>query len=72
MPWSNWKTEDHGIKVLGAPAVCSWKEGRLDVFVRTTENRLYHRVYENERWQGLTWNNISDGQRIESSPAAVS
>lgn len=72
MAWSNWKTEDHGIKVLGAPAVASWKEGRLDVFVRTTENFLYHRVYENNAWQGLTWNNISDGQRIETSPAAVS
>ena len=72
MPWSNWKTEDHGIKVLGAPAVCSWKEGRLDVFVRTTENRLYHRVYENERWQGLTWTNLADGHAIEASPAAVS
>ena len=72
MSWSNWKTEDIGIKVLGTPAVSSWKEGRLDVFVRTTDNRLYYRVYENDMWQGPTWTNLSDGQTIEASPAAVS
>jgi hypothetical protein len=72
MPWSNWKSEDHGIKVLGTPAVASWKEGRLDVFIRTNEKRLYHRVYENEAWQGLTWTNLSDGHPIETAPAAVS
>lgn len=71
--WTNWKSEDAGggIKVNGAPAVCSWKEGRLDVFIRSTDNRLFHRVYENEAWQGA-WRDILDGQRIETSPAAVS
>jgi hypothetical protein len=72
MAWSNWKTEDIGIKVAGAPAVSSWKEGRLDVFVRSTDNRLFHRVYENNAWQGTNWVDLSDGNKIEVSPAAVS
>jgi len=72
MSWSNWKTEDIGIKIAGAPAVSSWKEGRLDVFVRSTDNRLFHRVYENELWQGSGWQDLSDGHKIEVSPAAVS
>ena len=72
MSWSNWKTEDIGIKVSGAPAVSSWTEGRLDVFVRSTENRLYHRVYQNDMWQGANWADLSDGNQIETSPAAVS
>jgi len=72
MAWSNWKTEDVGIKVTGAPAVSSWKEGRLDVFVRGTDNCLYHRVYENDMWQGANWADLSDGHKIEVSPGAVS
>ena len=71
MSW-NWKTEDIGIKVKGAPAVSSWKEGRLDVFVRGTDDHLYHRIYENDQWQGTKWEDLSDGHKIETSPAAVS
>ena len=72
MSWTNWRTEDIGIKVTGAPAVSSWKQGRLDVFVRTPDSRLYHRVYENDAWQGANWVDLSDGHTIEASPAAVS
>ena len=72
MAWINWKSEDIGIKVKGAPAVSSWKEGRLDVFVCSTDNHLYHRVYENEKWQGITWVDIADGHKIETPPAATS
>lgn len=72
MAWSNWKTEDIGIKVNGTPAVSSWQEGRLDVFVRSTENRLYHRVYQNEMWQGTNWTDLSDGHPFDASPGAVS
>lgn len=72
MIWSNWKPEDIGIKVKGAPAVSSWKEGRLDVFVCSTTNHLYHRVYENDKWQGDGWRDLSDGHKIEVSPGVVS
>jgi hypothetical protein len=72
MPWSNWKTEDVGIKVAGAPAVSSWKQGRLDVFVRSLYRRMYHRVYENETWQDTHWRDLSDNHNIDVSPAAAS
>jgi hypothetical protein len=72
MSWSNWKVENIGIKVKGAPAVSSWKEGRLDVFVRGTDDHLYQRVYENDGWQGVKWEDLSDGHTIEQSPSAVS
>jgi LysM repeat protein len=72
MSWSNWKVENIGIKVKGAPAVSSWQEGRLDVFVRGTDDHLYHRVYENDGWQGAKWEDLSDGHTIEQSPGAVS
>ena len=72
MSWSNWKTEDLGMKVAGAPAVASWQEGRLDVFVRTPDCKLYHRIYQNDAWQGTGWADLSDGHLIEVSPAAVS
>lgn len=72
MPWNNWKTEDIGIQISGAPAVASWKEGRLDVFVHSTDNRLFHRVYENEAWQGANWRDLTDGLSIDGLPAAVS
>jgi hypothetical protein len=71
MPW-NWKAEDIGIKVKGAPAVSSWKEGRLDVFVRGTDDKLYHRVYENDGWLGTKWTDLSEGKVIEQSPGAAS
>jgi LysM repeat protein len=72
MSWSNWISEDIGIEVNGAPAVSSWAEGRLDVFVRGTDNHLYHRVFENNQWQGANWEDLSGGNTIEQSPSAVS
>ena len=72
MPWSNWKTEDIGIKISGAPAVASWKEGRLDVIVHSTDHRLFYRVYENEAWQGANWLDLTDGNPIETPSGAVS
>jgi hypothetical protein len=72
MAWINWKVETISIKVKGAPTVSSWKEGRLDVFVRGTDDHLYHRVYEYDGWQGAKWEDLSDGHKIEQSPGAVS
>jgi len=72
MAWSNWKTENIGIKVAGAPAVSSWKEGRLEVIVRSTDNRLYYRAYENDIWQGANWKEITDGRNVEVSLGAAS
>jgi hypothetical protein len=72
MAWTNWKSEDVGFKVNGTPAVASRREGSLDVFVRSLDNRLYYRMYENENWQGPGWTDISAGHSFETGPAAVS
>jgi hypothetical protein len=71
MAWTSLKSEDFGIKVNGTPAVSSLREGRLNVFIRSLDNRLYHRIYDNEAWQG-PWTDLSDGHIFETSPAAVS
>ena len=36
---------------LTGPAVASWSSGRLDVFVRGTDNALWHKWYQNS-WSG--------------------
>ena len=71
MAWNS-KSEDIGIKVNGTPAIASRREGCLDVFVRSLDNRLFHRRYENEIWKGPAWTDISAGRLFEAAPAAVS
>jgi hypothetical protein len=66
MSWSNWKSEDIGIKVKGAPAVSSWKEGRLDVFVRGTDDK---KIYENDQW-GTKWKTCRT-DKIESRRRSI-
>jgi uncharacterized repeat protein (TIGR02543 family) len=53
----------------GSPAVCSWGNGRLDVFVRGTNSHLMHRWYSNG-WSN--WEDLGGELAAESSPAAVS
>ena len=72
MSWTNWQKENIGFKITGAPAVSTWSEGRLDVFVCSMDRRLFHRVYENGLWQGANWEDLADGHILETSPAAVS
>jgi hypothetical protein len=71
MAWNS-RLEEIGIKINGAPAIACRKEGCLDVFVRSLDNRLFYRAYENEVWQGSGWTDFSDGHTFETSPAAVS
>jgi len=51
------------------PAVASWGEGRLDVFVRGSGNFLYQKFYDGGAWSG--WVAFYDGE-LTSDPAAVS
>jgi hypothetical protein len=50
------------------PAVSSWASGRLDMFVRGTDNAIWHAWYAGGKWSG--WESL--GKTIMSSPAAVS
>jgi|GEM_PF-365631 len=64
--WSRW--EDLGGVLTSAPAVSSWQPNRLDVFVRGTDNAMYHKW-----WDGRRWSNFENlGGVLTSSPAAVS
>ena len=65
MSWLGW--ESLGGILTSSPGVSSWGPGRLDVFVRGTDNALWHRAYQNG-WGG--WESL--GGILTSSPAAVS
>jgi glucose/arabinose dehydrogenase len=58
--------EGPGGKMRDGPAVTSWSAGRLDVFVRGTDNQLWHKWWANgwSRWEPL-------GGVLASGPAAV-
>jgi hypothetical protein len=49
------KGELLGGALLNGPAVCSWGEGRLDVFGIGTDGQMYHKWYQNgwQPWESL-------------------
>src|SRR3569833_2919476 len=63
--WSGF--ENLGGTATSAPAVASWADGRLDVFVRGTDSALWHRWYSGG-WSG--WENL--GGTLTSAPAVTS
>ena len=63
--WSGW--ESLGGVLTSGPGNCSWASGRLDVFVRGTDNALWHKWYSGG-WSG--WESL--GGVITSDPSAVS
>jgi hypothetical protein len=62
---SDW--ESLGGVLSSGPDVCSWSEGRLDVFVRGTDNALHHKWFDGgwSDWESL-------GGILTSDPSAVS
>ena len=44
--------EDLGGELTSAPAVASRGKRRLDVFLRATDNSLYHRFWNTDHWSG--------------------
>lgn len=56
-----------GVSIVGAPAAVSWGSGRIDVFVRGSNNQLYQEWYGNGAWQ--PW--VSLGGDINSSPTVT-
>lgn len=70
MGWHNWINlgSPLGRPVVGTPSIASWGPGRIDIFVRGADNRLYHRF-----WSGGNWSNWIDLDGVlTSSPAAIS
>jgi glycosyltransferase involved in cell wall biosynthesis len=64
-PWSRW--EPLGGVLTSGPGACSWSPGRVDVFVRGTDNALWHKWFSGG-WSG--WESL--GGVLTSDPAAVS
>jgi hypothetical protein len=56
------------ILAKGEPAVASWGYGRLDLFIRGTDDQLWHKYWTNGNWSD--WGRL--GGKLISSPAAVS
>lgn len=63
--WSNWESLGGGL--ASGPGVCSWANGRLDVFVKGLDNALWHKWFSGG-WSG--WESL--GGVITSDPDAVS
>src|SRR5882724_8138015 len=63
--WHSW--EDLGGIITEGPAVSSWSPGRLDCFVKGSDNALWHKWYNNgwSDWESL-------GGTFDGQPAAVS
>ena len=59
--------ESLGGVLSSGPDVCSWAAGRLDIFVRGTDDALWHKWYDNgwSDWESL-------GGVLTSDPTAVS
>jgi len=53
--------------LTSGPAASSWAPGRLDVFVRGTDNAMWHKWFDGA-WRG--WESLGGG--LTSEPAAVS
>ncbi|HZG92446.1 MAG TPA: hypothetical protein VEZ42_19735 [Pseudonocardia sp.] len=68
-PGGSWsRAIDLGGSVASQPAVVSWGPGRLDVFARGTDDRLWHRAFDGARW----WDWTSLGGSLRSAPAVAS
>lgn len=54
-------------RILGQPAAYASAGGRIDVFVRGTDSRVYRRVFADGRWG--TWQNL--GGRVSDAPSVA-
>jgi hypothetical protein len=67
--WSAWRNLGGGI--VGTPAAVSWGTNRVDVFVRGTDNRLYHNFADS--WRDWAPNGYEAlGGSIYANPAVTS
>lgn len=56
-----------GVKIVGAPAAAGKANGRIDVFVRGSDNNLYQKYFNQSGWS--TWVKVGSGM---DSPPSVS
>ncbi|HXS33145.1 MAG TPA: hypothetical protein VN758_05145 [Solirubrobacterales bacterium] len=68
-PKSTWHIDNLGGGITADPDISSWGPGRLDVFGRGTDNKLYHKFYASATGWSI-WENL--GGILTSGPGAVS
>jgi hypothetical protein len=58
--------------IVGPPAAVSWGANRLDIFVRGTDNAMYHKWWDGSHWgpSPTGWEN--QGGVLTGSPVPVS
>src|SRR5262245_14416869 len=59
-----------GGAIVGGPAAASWGDGRIDVFVRGTDDGIYHNFFNADQWSGFT--RFPAPWATNEDPAAVS
>lgn len=64
--------EDLGGKITSKPVAVSWGPDRLDIFVRGTDNGVFHKAWDGKQWRPskLDWEPLG-GETLDE-PAAVS
>ena len=67
---TTWTWEDIGDNISSAPSVVSWGFGRLDIFVRGSNNAIHHRAFEAGSFGWGPWEDW--GGTLASAPSAVS
>ncbi len=68
--WTDW--DNLGGQVVGTPTVTTWGGGRQDIFVKSTDNNLYQKVYVGGTWYPSLQGYYFLGGPIDGSPAATS
>ena len=66
--WSGWQSLGGVLPSSEAPTVVSWGPNRLDIFVKGTDNALWHRWWDGSTWGG--WESL--GAVLTSTPSAAS
>jgi len=70
--WYYWDSLGGGLNPGGGGAIASWAPGRLDVFVRGTNDDVHHIAYDAQQWRG--WEDLGrpNGVAVGGDPDAVS
>jgi hypothetical protein len=69
--WGSWQpiiTLPGSVTIVGKPAAVSWGSGRIDLFVRGSDNALWHTSYQGGSWS--SWGSL--GGAITSAPSVAS
>lgn len=71
--WRGWSSlgKPQGVTLGNTPTVVAQAPGKINVFARGTDSRLWQTWYENGAWQ-TSWNYIDGPSSLSSAPTAVS